>query len=109
MDKDYLLFSLLVFDVIIVILLILLYLKIKRFLNLPWEEIEESLRRAQGLVEKLRELKDLKEPSDLKISNPKEEIVELYQRGLKIKEIAKRTGMSEGEVELILKSKKLLP
>ncbi len=108
MNKEYLLWGLILFDVLIIILLILLYLKVKKFLVLPWEEIEESLKRAQTLVERLKELKDAREIADTKPINPKEEVINLYKRGLNIKEIAKKTGLSEGEVELILKSKKLL-
>lgn len=101
------LWGLLAFDIIIILLLVFLYLKVKRFLNLPWEEIEESIKRAQALVEKLKELKDVKEGSENKPLHPKEEVILLYKKGLSIKEIAKKTGLSEGEVELILKSKNL--
>ncbi|PMP64371.1 MAG: hypothetical protein C0197_00730 [Caldimicrobium thiodismutans] len=108
MNKEFLLWGLLAFDVLIILLLIFLYLKVKKFLSLPWEDIEESIARAQALVEKLKELKDVKGTSDYNPADPKEEVVFWYKKGLKLKEIAKKTGLSEGEVELILKSKKLL-
>lgn len=108
MENVFFLWVLLGFDIVIIILLFFLYLKVKKFLNLPWEEIEESLKRAQALVEKLKELKEVKEVTDIKSTNPKEEVIYLYKKGLTIKEIVKKTGLSEGEVELILKSKKLL-
>jgi len=107
-EKEFLLWGLLAFDIIIIILLIFLYLKVKKFLNLPWEEIEESVKRAQALVEKLKELKEVKEVYDIKNIDPKEEVIYLYKKGLTVKEIAKKTGLSEGEVELILKRKNLL-
>ncbi len=108
MDKEFLLWGLLVFDLLIILLLIFLYLKVKRFLSLPWEDIEESITKAQALVEKLKELKEVKGTFEHITTDPKEEVVLLYKKGLKLKEIAKKTGLSEGEVELILKSKKLL-
>lgn len=107
MNKEILVVLLLLFDAAILVFLIFLYLKFKKLLNLPLEELEESIERAHQLVHKLRELKKVDESSSLP-SNPKEEVFRLYQRGLKIKEIAKQTGLTEGEVELLLKTKKII-
>jgi predicted transposase YdaD len=107
MPKEFLLYALIAFDALILLLLILFYLKFKKLLNLPWEEIEESLDRAHRLVNRLKELKEKGgEEPEPKVFNPKEEVLILLQKGLKVKEIAKKTGLSEGEIELILKTQK---
>ncbi|MFN4131503.1 MAG: DUF6115 domain-containing protein [Caldimicrobium sp.] len=109
MNKELLIVLLLLFDVVILVFLIFLYVKFKKLLNLPIDELEESLERAHQLVNKLKEIKKKEETSSpVTFSNPKEEVFKLYQRGLKIKEIAKQTGLTEGEVELLLKTKKLI-
>jgi len=109
MPKEYLIFALFLFDLLILIVLVLLYWKIKRFLSLPWEEIEESILKAQELVDKLKDLKKGKGISDAALTrDPTEEVLLLFQKGLKPKEIAKQLGLSLGEVEVILKKKKII-
>ncbi len=103
---NWIIFLLLLLDLFIIVMLLVLYFKFKKLLNLPLEELEESLERAHHLVQKLKELKK-EESSQTPGIIPKEEVFRLHQRGLKIKEIAKQTGLSEGEVELLLKTKKL--
>ncbi len=97
---------LVIFDFIILILLVFFYLRFKKFLSLPWEEIEESLERAQRLVERLKEVKGIEKGVEKVIESPKEEVLYFYQKGLSVKEIAKKTGLTEGEIELILKTHK---
>ncbi len=106
MPKELLLYALVAFDALILLILILFYLKFKKLLNLPWEEIEESLEKAHRLVNRLKELREKGEEPEPKVSNPKEEVLFLLQKGLKVKDIAKKTGLSEGEIELILKTQK---
>lgn len=106
MNKEILLYALLFFDVFILFLLALFYMKFRKFLSLPWEEIEESLDKAQRLVERLKELKEKDVKAEINPSDPKDEVIYLFQRGLKIKEISKKTGLSEGEIELILKTQR---
>jgi len=107
MSKDLLLYGLILFDLLIIILLVLFYLKIQRFLKLPWEEIEESILKAQELVKNLKELQRQTDKTPQR-SSTEEKILELYREGVNIKEIAKRLQLSVGEVELFLKKKGLL-
>ncbi|MFN3505282.1 MAG: hypothetical protein ACK4Y7_03625 [Caldimicrobium sp.] len=108
MNKEILIYLLILFDLLILVLLIFLYFKFKKLLNIPLEELEESLDRAHQLVEKLKEIKkgESKVVGEA-VFDPKEEVYQLYKKGLKIKEIAKKTGLTEGEIELLLKTKQL--
>jgi len=108
MTKDLLLYGLILFDFLIIILLILFYLKIRRFLKLPWEEIEESILKAQELVKNLKELQKQPSITPQRSFSTEEKILELHKEGVNIKEIAKRLQLSVGEVELFLKKKGLL-
>lgn len=97
-----LLVILLVIDLIIIGIFFFFYIRLKKFLELPWEDIKESIERAQKLVEKLEKLKPMTETKiDLK-----KEINLLAKKGLTSKEIAKKLEISEAEVELVLASKK---
>ncbi|MCS7199020.1 MAG: hypothetical protein N2327_06735 [Caldimicrobium sp.] len=110
MDKNLILYLLIILDLIILVFLLVLYFKFKRVLTLPWEDIESSLEKAQSLVAKLQELKSQSQrigDTDKQAYNVKEEVILLYNKGLGIKEIAKRLGLSEGEVEIILKRREI--
>jgi len=107
MPKDLFLYGLILFDLLIIIILVLFYLKIQKFLKLPWEEIEESILRAEELVKNLKELQRQADKT-LQRSSTEEKILELHKEGVNIKEIAKRLQLSVGEVELFLKKKGLL-
>ncbi|MCS7150217.1 MAG: hypothetical protein N2Z40_05225 [Caldimicrobium sp.] len=108
MPKDLFLYALLILDLIILGFLITLYLKFRKIVSFPWEDIEASLERAQVLVTKLQELRS----STVNESHSTEDIMRdqvyaLHKNGMGPKEIAKRLGISEGEVEILLKRKKL--
>lgn len=108
--KDLLLVILVIFDLIIIIILVYLYIKFKKILTFPWEEFERSLERAQGLVDKLRDLSSSHEKAIVreKAGDLEERVIENYQEGLSIREIAKKVGLSAGEVEIILKKRGVL-
>ena len=95
---------LLIIDFLILTIFVFIYSKFKKFMELPWEEIRESVERAQELVKKLEELQQNKEYTD------KKEIINLvYQlnnQGYSIREIARKLRISEAEVEIILSSKR---
>lgn len=97
----------LVLDIIIILILIGFYFKFKKVYELPWEEIKESIEKAQELVSKLKEIEKEKkflergEKTDLK-----ERVFFLAKQGLTSKDIAKKLKITEAEVELILASKK---
>ncbi|MFN3567910.1 MAG: hypothetical protein ACK4UR_03260 [Caldimicrobium sp.] len=108
MPKEILIYLLILFDLLILVLLVFLYFKFKKLLNIPFEELEESLVRAHELVERLKELKKGEgKVVGNSVFDPKEEVYQLYKKGFKIKEIAKKTGLTEGEIELLLKTKQL--
>lgn len=58
------------------------------------------------MVDRLKELKEKGAKGERNLSDPREEVILLSQKGLKIKEISKKTGLSEGEIEIILKTQK---
>jgi DNA-directed RNA polymerase specialized sigma24 family protein len=80
------------------------YIKFKKVFELPWEDIKESIEKAQELVEELKKLRSL--PDKGSEIDLKREIHLLAQQGYSFKEIAKKLGISEAEVELVLSSKK---
>ncbi len=102
MGKELLVFFVLILDLVIVILIIVIYFKLKKFLDLPLEEIKESIVRASELVGTLERLKgaQTEEEEDLK-----SKVLWMIKQGHTPKEIAKKLGLSQGEVELLLKSK----
>jgi len=102
-------FILLFIDFIIILFIFLLYIKIQKILNLPWNEIGERIDRAKELVEKLEKLTIKKAGLEKNVDNKnlKERVIELYNKGLNIKEIAKKLNLTEGEVELIISARKL--
>ena len=102
-------FILLFIDFIIILFIFLLYIKIQKILNLPWDEIGERIDRAKELVEKLEKLTTKKTVLGKNVDNKnlKERVIELHNKGLSIKEIAKKLDLTEGEVELIISAKRL--
>jgi len=97
---------LLITDLVMIGVLVFFYIKFKKVLELPWEDIKESIERAHELVSKLEKLKpSLETPPKTDI---KKEIKKLAMEGLSFKEIAKKLGISQAEVELILTSQKNL-
>jgi len=104
MEKNVIIWVLLLLDLILIGLIFWFYLKIKKFLELPWDEVKESILRAEELV---RTLEKLGKPSlDSQSSTPPlEEVLALFKQGFSPRQIAKKLGISQGEVELLLKSK----
>jgi len=104
MGKDVIIWLLLILDIVLIGLIFWFYLKIKRFLELPWDEVKESILRAEELVKNLERLGN---PSQSPQSSalPKEQVIALFKQGFSPKEIARKLGISQGEVELLLKSK----
>ncbi|QER42121.1 hypothetical protein F1847_04935 [Thermodesulfobacterium sp. TA1] len=101
---------LVVVDLLMIAGFVFFYLKFKRVFDLPWEEIKESIDRAQDLVKKLEELQKTSKTSReglLENRSVKDQVIYFYEKGLTPKEIAKRLKISEAEVEVILASKKL--
>ncbi|MCU4138285.1 MAG: hypothetical protein MW689_000074 [Thermodesulfobacteria bacterium] len=96
---------LLIIDIIMIGIFIFFYIKFKKIFELPWEDIKESIKRAQELVNKLEKLRVASEINS-KIEL-KKEIYSLAKKGYTPKEIAKKLKLSEAEVELILASKKI--
>ncbi len=95
---------LLIIDILMIIIFIYFYIKLKKVLELPWREIKESVERAQELVSRLEKLKSASEKTTK--ADIKKEIKMLAGQGLTSKEIAKKLGISQAEVELVLASKK---
>ncbi|WP_028840746.1 hypothetical protein [Thermodesulfobacterium hveragerdense] len=101
---------LVVVDLLMIAGFVFFYLKFKKVFDLPWEEVKESIERAQELVKKLEELQKTSKPlteGKFKDRSVKEQVFYLSDRGLSPKEIAKQLKISEAEVEVILSSKKL--
>lgn len=93
-------------DILMIILFGSLYIKFKKIIELPWEEIKDSVSKAEELVKRLELLEKGKSVATSgKEINLKQEVKELYNKGLKPSQIAKRLGLSEAEVELILKKR----
>jgi len=104
MGKYVIIWLLLALDLVLIGLIFWFYLKIKRFLELPWDEVKESILRAEELV---RTLERLGNPTEGPQSSslPTEEAIALFKQGYSPRQIAKKLGISQGEVELLLKSK----
>jgi hypothetical protein len=104
MGKYVIIWLLLALDLVLIGLIFWFYLKIKRFLELPWDEVKESILRAEELV---RTLERLGNPTQGPQSSslPTEEAIALFKQGYSPRQIAKKLGISQGEVELLLKSK----
>jgi hypothetical protein len=104
MGKDVIIWLLLALDIVLIGLIFWFYLKIKRFLELPWDEVKESILRAEELVRTLERLGNpTKGPQSSSL--PTEEAIALFKKGFSPREIARKLGISQGEVELLLKSK----
>ncbi|PMP65324.1 MAG: hypothetical protein C0190_06850 [Thermodesulfobacterium geofontis] len=95
---------LLIIDIIMIGVFVFFYMRFKKVFELPWEDIKESIERAQELVNELKKLKAISEKGPER--DLKKEIHLLAQQGYSFKEIAKKLGVSEAEVELVLASKK---
>ncbi len=97
----------LILDIIIIITLIVFYFKFKKIYELPWEEIKESIERAQELVKKLREIEKEKKTYETQLKTEvREKVLLLANQGYTSRDIARRLKITEAEVELILASKK---
>jgi hypothetical protein len=104
----WLLFFLLIVDFFIVFLFLILYFRLKKFLNLPWDEILEGIEKARDLVFRLEKLKTgLEKRGETEGKRIKDTVLELHKKGLGVKEISRRLKLSEGEVELIIATQKL--
>jgi len=95
---------LLIIDIIMIGVFVFFYIRFKKVFELPWEDIKESIEKAQELVEELKKLRAI--PDKGSERDLKKEIHLLAQQGYSFKEIAKKLGVSEAEVELVLSSKK---
>jgi DNA-directed RNA polymerase specialized sigma24 family protein len=95
---------LLIIDIIMIGAFVFFYIRFKKVFELPWEDIKESIEKAQELVEELKKLRAI--PDKGSERDLKKEIHLLAQQGYSFKEIAKKLGVSEAEVELVLSSKK---
>jgi predicted transcriptional regulator len=100
-----LLILLLIIDIIMIGAFVFFYIKFKKVFELPWEDIKESIEKAQELVEELKKLRAFPDKGSAE-RDLKKEIHLLAQQGYSFKEIAKKLGVSEAEVELVLSSKK---
>ena len=98
---------LVVIDILMIIFFGLFYIKFKKIIELPWEEVKKSIDRAEELVKRLEALEKGKTSAVGIESKPslKQEVKELYSKGLNPSQIAKKLGLSEAEVELILKKR----
>jgi len=101
-------FILFFIDFVIIFFIFLLYIKIQKVLNLPWDEIVERIDRTKALVETLEKLATKKSILERDVDNKKlkETVIELYNKGLNTKEIAKKLNLTQGEVELIISVEK---
>ncbi len=104
-------------DIVLFILIAWLFFKIKAFgpkkLQLLIEELKESqklVQRLQAILdEKARLVKSLEarldttsSPDNQDLSLNKKQVIMLYKSGMDTAQIAKETGLTTGEVELIL-------
>ncbi|MEN3038901.1 MAG: hypothetical protein ABDI07_07095 [Candidatus Kryptonium sp.] len=106
MLKDILIYLLLILDFIILGFIVILYVKFKKVIALPWEDIEESIERAHNLVKKIQELREINMRESASVDDHlNDQVYTLAKRGLSPREIAKRLGLSEGEVEILLRKK----
>lgn len=97
---------LILIDVLMIVGFIFLYFRFKKVFELPWEDINESIEKAQQLVKRLEELRERQEVS-VPTKPIREQILGLANKGYNSKEIAKMLKLSEAEVEVVLISKKL--
>ncbi|WP_038055146.1 DUF6115 domain-containing protein [Thermodesulfobacterium hydrogeniphilum] len=104
---DFFLIILLIIDFLMIGVFIIFYIRFKKVLKLPWEEIKESIEKAYELVNILEQIKKTNSNVPSKNADLKEKVYKLFQNGYSSKEIAKKLKISEAEVELILASKKM--
>ncbi|NPA48426.1 MAG: hypothetical protein GXO20_00440 [Thermodesulfobacteria bacterium] len=109
-----------IFDLLLFVMVLLLFFQVRRLRNLPLDEIIKRLEAANSLCERLsKNLSEKKELSERLISaletgasawensrkdasSLRSKVLSLAQKGLSTAEIAKKTGLQEGEVALIL-------
>ena len=104
----WLMLFLFVLDFFMIFIFLVLYFRLKKFLNLPWDEILEGIDKARKLVSQLEKLKEGQEKRGTGESKKvKDMVLELYRKGTGVKEIARRLNLSEGEVELIIATQRL--
>ncbi len=92
-------------DFLMLLFFAFFYVKFRKVLKLPWDEIKESIEKAEALVKKLEEIEKGKKHGTSKTTSIKEEVIRLYREGKPVREISKLLGLSEAEVELIIKRK----
>ena len=108
------------FDILLLFLVLLLYWQVRKLKDLPLGEALEHLQRANELCERLSaNLAEKKEISERLLSaletgakawessksdagDLKKQVAQLLKKGLSVEEIARRTGLQEGEVALIV-------
>lgn len=99
---------LILIDVLMIVGFIFLYFRFKKVFELPWEDIKESIEKAQQLVRRLEELRERERQEVSVPTKPiREQILGLANKGYNSKEIARILKLSEAEVEVVLASKKL--
>ncbi len=109
-----------VFDLLLILLVLLLYFQVRRLKRLPLDEVIKRLETAHELCDRLSanlaEKKELSaklmsalktgavawENSRKDASSLKEKVLALAEEGKDLAEIARVTGLQEGEVALIL-------
>jgi len=126
MNLSYLILIQLLLDIILIVLFLSVYIKLKTLTPQKIESFLRALKESQELTEKLnrlieekkvlvKELEAVLKP-DIKNNNPKKsnnptiqeeqithsKVISLWKKGKTNKEIAKATGLTLGEIEVII-------